>query len=77
MLYTGYTDEKQLGCDDEKKCRELYVKKQKDIEFMKKHLMPFAQGVEEARHYVQEARNIDGNADNNVGNELDPTLEQE
>ena len=34
MLYTGYTDEKQLGCDDEKKCRDMYIQKQNDIQFI-------------------------------------------
>jgi hypothetical protein len=29
MLYTGYTDEEQLGCDDEKKCCELYLREEK------------------------------------------------
>ena len=35
--------------------------------------MPFAQGVEEARHFVQQAMNIE----KNVGDQLDPTQEQE
>ena len=59
MLYTGYTDEQQLGADDEKKCRDLYLKKKDAIQFVKSHLMPFTQGVEEARHYVQEAMTED------------------
>ena len=45
MLYTGYTDEQQLGCDDEAKCREIYLKKQNDILFVKNLMMPFTQGV--------------------------------
>ena len=77
MLYTGYSDEQQLGCNDEDKCRQLYLEKQEDIQFVKKHLMPFAQGVEEARHFVQQAMTNEENATKNVGDELDPTLEQE
>ena len=55
MLYTGYTDEKQLGGDDEKKCRELYLENKDAIQYVKSHLMPFTDGVEEARHFVQQA----------------------
>ena len=39
--------------------------------------MPFAQGVEEARHYVQQAINSESNTAKNVGDQLDPTMEQE
>ena len=74
MLYTGYTDEQQLGCDDETKCRNLYLSKKDDIQFIKSLMMPYAQGVEEARHYVQEAQNNDRT---NVGDRLDPEQEQE
>ena len=75
MLYTGYTDEQDLGCDDEDKCRAIYLRRQTDIQLVKKLMMPFTQGVEEARYYVQKAmeNNID---DPKVGNELDPELEK-
>ena len=39
--------------------------------------MPFMQGVEEARHYVQEAMKEENEITNNIGNELDPEQEQE
>ena len=77
MLYTGWTDEQQLGCDDEDKCRDLYLEKKNGIQFVKKHTMPFTQGVEEARHYVQEAMKNEREENSNVGQELDPELEQE
>ena len=57
MLYTGWTNEQDLGCDDEVKCTKLYLKKYDSIQYVKKNTMPFAQGVEEARHYVQQAMN--------------------
>ena len=76
MLYTGYTDEQKLGCDDEAKCREIYLEKQHDILFVKKLMMPFTQGVEEARYNVQQAMEND-NSKHTVGNELDPELEKE
>ena len=50
MLYTGYTDEEQLGCDDEQKCCELYLKMKDAIQHVKMHMMPFTDGVDEARH---------------------------
>ena len=77
MLYTGWTDEKQLGSHDEEKCRKLYIEKRDAIQFVKRHTMPFAQGVEEARHYFQQAMDLEKEATKNVGNELDPQLEQE
>ena len=77
MLYKGYTDEQQLGCDDEEKCRELYLRNKDAIQFVKTHMMPFAQGVEEARYYVQEAMKNEGEGIDNIGDVLDPELEQE
>ena len=65
MLYTGYTDEEQLGCDDEEKCRELYLKNKDAIQFVKMHMMPFTEGVEEnielktADEMLKEARDLD------------------
>jgi hypothetical protein len=35
------------------------------------------QGVEEARHYVEQAMNEDREQTNNIGNELDPEQEKE
>ena len=77
MLYTGYTDEKQLGADDEQKCRDLYLEKQDAIQFVKSHLMPYTEGVEEARHYVQEALKEERTSTNDIGDELDPEQEKE
>ena len=37
-------------------------------------MMPFTDGVEEARHYIQEATKDDNN---NIGDELDPEQEKE
>ena len=33
---------------------EIYI-----FKFVKSHLMPFAQGVDEARHYIEQARQED------------------
>ena len=77
MLYTGYTDEKKLGCDDEEKCLELHLRKKDDIEFVKRHMMPYTQGVEEARYNVQEAMKDEIATQNHVGDELDPEQEKE
>ena len=77
MLYTGYTDEEQLGCDDEKKCRDLYLRKQEAIQHVKMHMMPFTQGVEEARHYIDQAMKDEQSRENTVGDVLDPEQEKE
>ena len=76
MLYTGYTNEQQLHCDDEDECRKLYLSKKDAIQFVKSQMMPFAQGVEEARYYVEEAVQ-EKKSTNIIGNELDPELEKE
>ena len=77
MLYTGYTDEQQLGCDDEKMCRELYLKKINAIQSVKKLLMPFTEGVEEARYYVDQAMKEERASENNIGDLLGPEQEME
>ena len=58
LLYTAYTDENELCCDDEKNCRDIYLKKKDNILYVKRHLLPFAQGVEEARYYVKRQREL-------------------
>ena len=40
-------------------------------------MMPFAQGVEEARYQVEQAMKGGTNSSNNVGDELDPEKEKE
>ena len=49
MLYTAFTSEKELWPNNEKKCRKLYMKRKEEIEYVKKHMMPFSEGVQEAR----------------------------
>ena len=56
---------------------ELYLKTQDGIQYVKKHNIPFAQGVAAARHFVQEAKNSDNELNKDIRNELDPTLEQD
>ena len=63
--------------DDEEKCKKLYLKKKDAIQVVKSYMMPFTQGVEEARHYVQQVMEEGGEATNNIGDELDPQQEQE
>ena len=40
-------------------------------------MMPDMQGVEEARHFVQQAMDEERQQSTNIGNELDPEQEQE
>ena len=77
MLYTAYTDEEQLGANDEEKCLELYLRKEEAIQFVKSYMMPYAQGVEEARYRVEEAMKEGTTSSKNIGNELDPEQEKE
>ena len=48
MLYMVYTDEKELGSDDEEKCKQLYLENRENIQFVKWHILPFAKRVEKA-----------------------------
>ena len=49
MLYTAFTDENELWPNNERKCQKLYMKSKEEIEYVKKHMMPFSEGVQEAR----------------------------
>ena len=77
MLFHGFKDEHDLGSNDEDKCRNLYLEKKDALLLVKSHMMPFAQGIEEARHYVEQAKQNEEKSDDNVGEELDPEHEQE
>ena len=77
MLYTGYTDKEELGANDEQKCKDLYFNNKDAIQYVKRHLMPFMEGIEEARFYVEEAMKEERTIENNIGNELDAEKEQE
>ena len=37
LLYTPYTDEQELGCDDEDRCREIYFQNRENIQYVKRH----------------------------------------
>ena len=52
ILYTAYTDDKELFGDDEEKCTKLHLKQKNNIQLVKKYILPFAQGIEEARYYI-------------------------
>ena len=47
--------------------------KPNNIQHVKQYLMPFAQGVEEARFYVQQAMK-NGQEETNIGDEVDGEL---
>ena len=73
ILYLGFTDEAELGANDEIKCMEKYFENEQSINFVKKHLLPYVEGIEEARTYIQESLENQSN----IGNLLDPEQEQE
>ena len=75
MLYTAFTDENELWPNDENKCLELYMERKEEIEYVKKHLMPFSDGVQESRDLVEAIEQA--TKDQDIGNELDPEYEQE
>ena len=41
MLFTAYTDEEQLGANDEEKCLQLYLEKEEAIQLVKSYMMPY------------------------------------
>ena len=77
MLYKGFTDEEELGAHDEQKCMKLYMANAEAIKFVKSHLMPFAQGVEEARLFVEQAKQNEEDSNRKAGDILDSEMEQE
>ena len=51
------------------------MKGKEEIEYVKKHMMPFSEGVQEARELVEAME--EAVKDKDIGNELDPEYEQE
>ena len=76
LLFTPYTDEDELGPNEEEKCRNLYQDRQESIQYVKSKLLPFAQGIEEARFYMEQTTNYDENS-HQIGNILDGQNEQD
>ena len=74
LLYTPFLDERELGSNDDQKCIELYFKLEENIQQVKGKIMPFISGIEEARHYMNEAGK---QCDASIGDILDPQNEQE
>ena len=48
MLFKGFTNENEIGSQDEDKCRDIYIKHKEALQEVKQALLPFAKGVEEA-----------------------------
>ena len=76
ILYHNYTSEQDLGCDDEKKCRDLYMSNKENIDFVKKMMLPYVDEVDEARYYVEQANENEQRV-HNIGDTLDSKLEQD
>ena len=51
------------------------MERKEEIEYVKKHLMPFSDGVQEARELVEAVE--EAVKDKDIGNDLDPEYEQE
>ena len=77
MLYKGFTNELEIGSQDETKCRDLYTKHKEDLHDVKHLLLPFAKGVEEARYFVEAARREENEENLKIGTILDAEKEQE
>ena len=77
ILYKGFTDETELGSNDEDKCKQLYIQNEVAIQEVKRILLPYAQGVEESRHFAEEALQENEGEKSNIGNILDPEQEKE
>ena len=61
----------------ESQYRKLYLEKKEDIQFVKSYMMPYLEGVEEARFYVQEAMKEEERSNHPIGDELDAEQEKE
>ena len=76
ILYHNYTSEQDLGCDDEQRCRDLYMSNKENISFVKKMMLPYVDEVDEARYYVEQAKEHEQKV-HNIGDTLDSQLEQD
>ena len=54
----------------------MYLKEESNIKYVKRHIMPYAQGVEGARYFVEEVRKENLNTET-IGQYLDPELEKQ
>ena len=78
MLYHPFRDENQLFPEDPEKCEELYRKHQDEIKYVKAQVMPFLESVEEAQLIYEEMKaNERRDAEEQMGVDLDPEMEQE
>ena len=72
QLYVPFRDEKsEFFPNNMKKCKEKYNRCKGDIQFAKSVIMQFMKSVQEGRERAEEIIGHD------VGNELDPTKEQD
>ena len=76
MLYKGFTNEEELGANNEELCTNIFLNYEIDIQFVKSHLLPYAKGVEEARQNVEEAMKEMHIINTEIGNILDPENEK-
>ena len=77
MLYRGFTNEEEIGANDEELCIKLYIDKEEQIQSVKSYLLPFAKGVEEARQNVKDANEEGDTKHSTIGKILDPEQEKE
>ena len=78
LLYHPFRDESELFPDDPAKCEELYKKHEDEIKYVKAQLMPFLESVDEALLIYEEMKaNEEHNIEEQIGPDLDPTMEQE
>jgi len=77
MLFKGFTNENEIGSQDEDKCRDIYIKHKEALQEVKQALLPFAKGVEEASYFVEIAQNDKIEENKKIGAILDAEKEQE
>ena len=76
LLYRPFTDESELGSNDDQKCIELYLNLEEEISHVKSKIMPFISGIEEARYFMEEAAKTE-KFKTSIGDFLDPQNEQD
>ena len=70
LLYFPFTSEDELFPDDYEMCRDLYYSNIDKILIIQQYVMPYIKSVTEARERAEEIIS-------NIGDEIDPTKEQE
>ena len=76
-MFWPFKDENDLFPNDPKKCEDLYIDHETEINNIKAKVLPFLESVQEARRFYEENKEDEDSDMEEVAAALDPEKEQE